>query len=163
MNDWKLRLRQSRERKELNKTAFAKRVGVSNATVTDWEKGVEEGGIKELTASKLVKIYEVLQVDLYWLLSGKGTAKLGATSKAESDLSSADASADSKAKATAALESVPAQDSTTPEMLQWVTAKEAEFLSDFRALTGQEQETLLDFARSTFPRRSRSQPRADQR
>jgi len=159
MNDWKLRLRQSRELKELNKTTFAKRVGVSNATVTDWEKGVEEGGIKELTASKLVKIYEVLHVDLYWLLSGKGSSR----QPVEPEAGSTPNAVGAESKPSATLELATSTDSSTPEMLQWVTTKEAEFLSDFRALTGQEQETLLEFARSTFPRRSRSYPRADKR
>ena len=72
MDDWKLRLRRAREAKQLNKTTFAKLVGVSNATVTDWEKRVDEGGIKELSAPSLAKIHEVLDVDLYWLLTGRG-------------------------------------------------------------------------------------------
>lgn len=76
MEEWKLRLSQAREAKGLNKTAFAKAVGVSNPTVTDWEKAVEDGGIKEIAGPRLTKICEVLEIEPRWLLHGENeTAK----------------------------------------------------------------------------------------
>lgn len=71
MEEWKQRLRQAREDKGLNKTAFAKAVGVSNATVTDWEKSIDAGGIKELTGLNLTKVCAVLDISAEWLLHGK--------------------------------------------------------------------------------------------
>lgn len=70
MEEWKIRLKKSREGKNLNKTAFARLVEVSNATVTDWEKSVDDGGIKEISGAKLTKVSEVLGVDPRWLLNG---------------------------------------------------------------------------------------------
>lgn len=74
MNDWKLRLRQAREAKGLNKTEFAKLVGVSNPTVTDWEKSIDTGGIKEVSGQNLTRICDVLSVAPNWLLYGDGAA-----------------------------------------------------------------------------------------
>lgn len=71
MEDWKVRLKQAREAKELNKTAFAKAVGVSNPTVTDWEKSVADGGIKEITGIKLMKVCLVLGISTHWLYYGR--------------------------------------------------------------------------------------------
>lgn len=71
MEDWKHRLREAREAKGFKKTAFALAVGVSNATVTDWEKSVDAGGIKEISGPKLTKVCEVLGVDPHWLLDGR--------------------------------------------------------------------------------------------
>ncbi|WP_229519936.1 XRE family transcriptional regulator [Massilia oculi] len=73
MEDWKQRLREAREAKGLNKTAFAKAIGVSNATVTDWEKSFFDGGIKEISGPRLTKICEVLGVDPHWLLDGRAS------------------------------------------------------------------------------------------
>ena len=70
MEEWKQRLRQAREAKGLNKTEFAKAVGVSNPTVTDWEKSVADGGIKEISGVKLTKAADVLGVSPSWLLQG---------------------------------------------------------------------------------------------
>lgn len=82
MEEWKYRLRNSREAKGLSKTAFAKAVGVSNPTVTDWEKSVESGGIREISGVKLMKVAQVLEVDPDWLLHGARHQNLeqGATS-----------------------------------------------------------------------------------
>lgn len=74
MEQWKQRLREAREAKGLNKTAFAKAVGVSNATITDWEKSVDAGGIKEISGTKLVKVCQVLEVDTSWLMHGPTAA-----------------------------------------------------------------------------------------
>jgi phage repressor protein C with HTH and peptisase S24 domain len=73
MEQWKIRLREAREAKGMNKTEFARAVGVSNPTVTDWEKSSFEGGIKEISGTKLTRACAVLGVDPTWLLSGKGT------------------------------------------------------------------------------------------
>lgn len=73
MEDWKQRLREAREAKGLNKTEFAKAIGVSNATVTDWEKSFFDGGIKEISGPRLTKICEVLGVDPHWLLDGRAS------------------------------------------------------------------------------------------
>ena len=74
MEHWKQRLMQAREAKGLNKTEFAKAVRVSNPTVTDWEKSVADGGIKEISGIRLTKVCEVLGIDATWLLHGKGQA-----------------------------------------------------------------------------------------
>jgi transcriptional regulator with XRE-family HTH domain len=71
MDEWKTRLRQARESQGLNKTEFAKLVKVSNPTVTDWEKDVLDGGIREITGPKLMRVCEVLKIDPEWLLNGR--------------------------------------------------------------------------------------------
>ena len=71
MEEWKKRLKLAREAAGLNKTQFANLVGVSNPTVTDWEKSVNDGGIKEIAGVRLAKICAVLTIDLNWLLHGR--------------------------------------------------------------------------------------------
>lgn len=71
MEQWKQRLKLAREAKGLNKTEFRKLVGVSSPTVTDWEKSVEDGGIKEITGPKLMKVCSVLGITAEYLYSGK--------------------------------------------------------------------------------------------
>lgn len=70
MEEWKQRLRQARQAKGLNKTKFANLVKVSNPTVTDWEKSVSDGGIKEIAGGNLTKICSVLGVTPHWLIHG---------------------------------------------------------------------------------------------
>jgi phage repressor protein C with HTH and peptisase S24 domain len=77
MEEWKQRLRSAREAKGLSKTAFAKAVGVSNPTATDWEKSTEDGGIKEISGPKLTKVSEVLGVDPHWLIDGRTATNEG--------------------------------------------------------------------------------------
>lgn len=72
MEAWKIRLKQAREAKGLKKTAFAAAMGVAPATVTDWEKSVEDGGIKEVTGPNLTKMCEVLDITAQWLLNAAG-------------------------------------------------------------------------------------------
>lgn len=84
MNDWKQRLSHARKEKGLNKTEFAKAVGVSNPTVTDWEKSIEDGGINEISAGNLAKAAAVLNVDSNWILLGKGRGP-GAAGIADED------------------------------------------------------------------------------
>lgn len=74
MEEWKLRLKEAREAKGLSKTAFARAVGVSNPTVTDWEKGAGDGGIIEISGVKLMKVSQVLDVTPNWILHGEGAA-----------------------------------------------------------------------------------------
>jgi len=71
MEEWKQRLKSARIAKGLNKTEFAKAVGVSNPTVTDWEKSAGDGGIKELSGLNLTKVCQVLDVTPAWLLHGR--------------------------------------------------------------------------------------------
>ncbi|MES2323251.1 MAG: helix-turn-helix transcriptional regulator [Pseudomonadota bacterium] len=71
MEQWKQRLKSAREAKGLNKTEFRKLVGVSSPTVTDWEKSVETGGIKEITGPRLLKACQVLGITVDYLYSGK--------------------------------------------------------------------------------------------
>lgn len=79
MEQWKLRLKAAREAKGLNKTEFAKAVRASNATVTDWEKSVADGGIQVISGVRLTKVCEVLAVDAAWLLHGKGAGPAAVT------------------------------------------------------------------------------------
>lgn len=68
--NWKERLTAARERKHLNKTQFAKEVGVSAPTVTDWEKPVEEGGIHKINGVNLDRVCQVLGITSQWLYAG---------------------------------------------------------------------------------------------
>lgn len=77
MEEWKQRLKAAREQAGLNKTTFAKLVEVSNPTVTDWEKSVDDGGIQEISGVRLSKICQVLNVDPEWLLHGDKAASHG--------------------------------------------------------------------------------------
>lgn len=55
MDTWYERMRTAREKLELSKTAFAKLVGVSQPTVTDWESGVmQPNGKNLLNASRVL-------------------------------------------------------------------------------------------------------------
>jgi transcriptional regulator with XRE-family HTH domain len=59
----------------MSKAEFARQCGVSPPTVSDWESG----GIKNLEAPNLLKICEVLRVDPWWLVLGKGNFKASIT------------------------------------------------------------------------------------
>lgn len=69
--EWKTRLTLVREAKFPKKIDFARAVDVSTATTTDWEKLFANGGIKDLTATNLIKICSVLSISPYWLMNGK--------------------------------------------------------------------------------------------
>jgi len=73
--DWKARLTEARERRQLSKSAFAKLVGVSAATATDWEKDKADGGIAEINGTNLTRVCEVLGVSAAWLLTGRDRPK----------------------------------------------------------------------------------------
>lgn len=85
MEQWKQRLTQARIAKGLSKTALARAAEVSNATITDWEKSVETGGIKEISGPNLARICRILEVDPMWLMQGSGSA--GATPPASHSVS----------------------------------------------------------------------------
>lgn len=70
MEQWKTRLKEARLKKGLNKTELAKAIPVSNPTVTDWEKSVDSGGIREITGPNLVRVCEVLSITAEWLING---------------------------------------------------------------------------------------------
>lgn len=62
---WHKRLTQAREAKNIKKSAFAKLVGVSAPTVTDWENG----DTKMIEGSNLIKVCQVLDISPAWLLN----------------------------------------------------------------------------------------------
>lgn len=64
--NWHKRLTQAREAKELKKSAFAKLVGVSAPTVTDWENG----NTKMIEGANLMKVCSTLSITPEWLLHG---------------------------------------------------------------------------------------------
>jgi transcriptional regulator with XRE-family HTH domain len=66
--NWNKRITEKRTEIGMSKAEFSRRVGVSGATVTDWENGV----IKTLAGENLVKAASVLHVSPEWLLKGKG-------------------------------------------------------------------------------------------
>jgi len=65
---WNERITQAREAKNIKKSAFAKLVGVSAPTVTDWESGQ----IKKIDGENLIKVCSVLEITPAWLLHGIG-------------------------------------------------------------------------------------------
>lgn len=103
MNEWKKRLTLARNAKFPKKIDFARAVGVSTATTTDWEKDAADGGIKELTGPNLVKVCSVLGIAPSWLLHGK-TPEIP--------------------------EDQPFSETTS---IQWVSEDEAELLKSYRA------------------------------
>ena len=66
--NWHKRLTQAREAKNIKKSAFAKMVGVSAPTVTDWENG----DTKMIEGSNLIKVCNILGIHPEWLLKGEG-------------------------------------------------------------------------------------------
>lgn len=68
METWNKRLKIARKEFGCNQSELAKAVGVSNATVSDWENGV----IKNLEAENLLKICDFLSISPNWLQFGKG-------------------------------------------------------------------------------------------
>ena len=68
MNTWHERLKLAKGQAGLRATDIAKAVGVSNATVSDWESGET----KTIEGSNLLKVCTVLGVSPHWLIFGKG-------------------------------------------------------------------------------------------
>lgn len=73
--NWNLRIKQQREALEKTKpdqykpAAFAKLVGVSAATISDWENLV----IKQISGKHLVKAASILGVTPEWIITGEGS------------------------------------------------------------------------------------------
>lgn len=73
--NWSQRIKQLRQEREsenpanFSPAAFAKKVGVSGATVSDWESGV----IKQISGPNLVKVASVLGVKPEWIITGLGS------------------------------------------------------------------------------------------
>lgn len=65
--NWHKRLTLAREAKKIKKSAFAKLVGVSAPTVTDWENGET----KMIEGANLVKVCHALGITPKWLIDGK--------------------------------------------------------------------------------------------
>jgi transcriptional regulator with XRE-family HTH domain len=68
METWNERLKSARKNYGCTATELAKEIGVSNATVSDWENGV----IKKMETENLLKICEFLKVSQMWLQFGRG-------------------------------------------------------------------------------------------
>lgn len=75
MTNWNHRLTEAREKRGITKAALARDCKVSGPTVTDWESGA----IKNLEATSLLKICDVLGIDPWWLVLGKDKGKSGIT------------------------------------------------------------------------------------
>jgi phage repressor protein C with HTH and peptisase S24 domain len=67
--DWNRRLTQARIAKGMNKSEFAKQIGVSNPTVTQWENGT----IRTIAGPNLMRVCEVLGITSEWLFFGDKT------------------------------------------------------------------------------------------
>jgi len=70
-NLWNDRMRKARESLDLKRNEFARRVGVSAATVSDWESGK----IKHLSSENLTKVSQVLGISPEYILSGRTAAE----------------------------------------------------------------------------------------
>ncbi|MFA6904371.1 MAG: helix-turn-helix domain-containing protein [Gallionellaceae bacterium] len=68
MKTWNERLKAARAEFGCTQTELAREVGVSNATVSDWESGE----IKKLEGENLLKICEFLHISPTWLQFGRG-------------------------------------------------------------------------------------------
>lgn len=67
--NWNERIKQRREEKGLKPAAFAKLLGVSGASISDWESGV----IKQISGKHLVRAAAVLGVTPEWIMTGHGS------------------------------------------------------------------------------------------
>lgn len=66
--NWHKRLSEARIAKDLKKNAFAKLIGVSPPTITQWESGTT----KKIEGSNLMKVCSVLGITPEWLLNDEG-------------------------------------------------------------------------------------------
>jgi phage repressor protein C with HTH and peptisase S24 domain len=66
--NWHRRLTAAREARNIKKSAFAKLVGVSAPTVTDWESGQT----KMIEGANLMRVCAALAISPTWLLEGTG-------------------------------------------------------------------------------------------
>lgn len=68
MKTWNERLKAARAESGCTQTELAREVGVSNATVSDWESGE----IKNLEGENLLRICEFFRISPTWLQFGRG-------------------------------------------------------------------------------------------
>lgn len=68
MRTWNQRLKEAREALKISQADFARRVGVRQPTVYEWE----EGTTKSLKGPNLLKVATALETTPEWLLTGKG-------------------------------------------------------------------------------------------
>jgi transcriptional regulator with XRE-family HTH domain len=73
------RLRAARERRRLTKAEFARLAGVSGPGAQLWETG----RMTFPRADTLVRLAEILEVDLRWLITGEGTPDLFSAERLE--------------------------------------------------------------------------------
>lgn len=73
MKTWNERLKSELGKSDYTQSAFARAVGVSPPTVTDWLNGE----IKKLEASNAQSICSVLSLRIEWLLDGEGPPREG--------------------------------------------------------------------------------------
>ena len=71
MTNWNQRIAEARTARGMTKAELARACKVAPPTVTDWENG----NIKTIEASNMLKICEVLHVDPWWLVLGRGNFK----------------------------------------------------------------------------------------
>lgn len=70
--NWNERITQARTAKSIKKVDLAKQLGVSPATITQWESGVT----KEIKGANLTNLCAALGVEPGWLLNGDGNGEL---------------------------------------------------------------------------------------
>lgn len=73
---WYQRLTLARKAAQISKAALALKVGVSAATVTQWEQGL----IKDITGVYLISLCDTLKITPKWLLHGEGATPESVTS-----------------------------------------------------------------------------------
>ncbi|SDH41504.1 MULTISPECIES: XRE family transcriptional regulator [unclassified Duganella] len=70
--NWNERITQARTAKSIKKVDLARQLGVSPATITQWESGIT----KEIKGANLTNLCAALGVDPSWLLNGDGDGDL---------------------------------------------------------------------------------------
>lgn len=105
---WHKRLTTAREAKGIRKSAFAKMVGVSPPTVTDWENG----DTKMIEGANLVKVCDILEITPEKLIYGRGP--------------------DAEKNSTPPAPVVAALKDIRPKRMQWTSDAEDAVLSDYR-------------------------------
>ena len=68
MKTWHDRLKFAREQAGIKADALADKVGVTSASVSDWESGET----KKIEGENLIKVCDFLKINPHWLLFGKG-------------------------------------------------------------------------------------------
>jgi transcriptional regulator with XRE-family HTH domain len=106
--NWHKRLTAAREAKGIKKSAFAKLVGVSAPTVTDWENG----DTKMIEGANLIKVCDILGIAPEQLIYGKDSNTPKSTVQVPLFMA--------------------APEDTRPARMQWVSDAESVILSDYR-------------------------------